>query len=117
MDGLEHVGWARSANSYEVIVRQYTPEGTFNAFVKHLTRLHNMGVDILRLIRIQPIGKLKRKGKLGSYYALSDHIAVNSEFGSLKDLIALVNAAHALGMKVINDWIANHTAWGHVWAK
>ncbi|MEY3637431.1 MAG: Alpha-amylase 2 [Pseudomonadota bacterium] len=114
---MQHVSWSRSANIYEVNVRQYTPEGTLNAFAAHLPRLHQMGVDILWFMPIQPIGKLKRKGKLGSYYAVADYAAVNPEFGTLKDFKALVQQAHALGMKVIIDWVANHTAWDHVWVK
>lgn len=114
---MQHVSWSRSANIYEVNVRQYTPEGTLNAFAAHLPRLHQMGVDILWFMPIQPIGKLKRKGKLGSYYAVADYAAVNPEFGTLNDFKALVQQAHALGMKVIIDWVANHTAWDHVWVK
>lgn len=114
---MQHVSWSRSANIYEVNVRQYTPEGTLNAFAAHLPRLQQMGVDILWLMPIHPIGKLKRKGKLGSYYAVSDYKAINSEFGKLKDFKALVQQAHELGMKVIIDWVANHTAWDHEWVK
>ena len=117
MDKFEHVGWSRSANIYEVNIRQYTPEGTLKAFATHLPRLHQMGVDILWLMPIQPIGKLNRKGTLGSYYAITDYTAVNPEFGTLKDFKALVHAAHEYGMKVIIDWVANHTAWDHVWVK
>jgi glycosidase len=114
---MQHVSWSRSANIYEVNVRQYTPEGTLNAFAAHLPRLQQMGVDILWLMPIHPIGKLKRKGKLGSYYAVSDYNAINPEFGKLKDFKALVQQAHELGMKVIIDWVANHTAWDHEWVK
>ena len=114
---MQHVSWSRSANIYEVNVRQYTPEGTLNAFAAHLPRLQQMGVDILWFMPIHPIGKLKRKGKLGSYYAVSDYKAINPEFGKLKDFKALVQQAHELGMKVIIDWVANHTAWDHEWVK
>ncbi len=117
MRKFEHVGWSRSANIYEVNVRQYTPEGSLKAFGAHLPRLHKMGVDILWLMPIQPIGKQNRKGKLGSYYAVADYTAINPELGTLKDFKALVDEAHALGMKVIIDWVANHTAWDHVWVK
>lgn len=65
--------WARSANIYEVNIRQYTPEGTFTAFEQHLPRLKKMGVDILWLMPIQPIGEKNRKGKLGSYYSIQDY--------------------------------------------
>ena len=117
MRKFEHVGWSRSANIYEVNVRQYTPEGSLKAFATHLPRLHKMGVDILWLMPIQPIGKQNRKGKLGSYYAVADYTEINPELGTLKDFKALVDEAHALGMKVIIDWVANHTAWDHVWVK
>lgn len=113
---MAHVPWSRNANIYEVNVRQYTPEGTLKAFTAQLPRLQKMGVDILWLMPIQPIGKKERKGTLGSYYSISDYTAVNPEFGNLDDMKALVKAAHGLGMKVILDWVANHTAWDHPWA-
>lgn len=112
-----HVAWSRNANIYEVNVRQFTPEGTLNAFAKHLPRLKKMGVDILWLMPIQPIGELNRKGTLGSYYAVRDYTAVNPEFGTLADMRALVKQAHALGMRVILDWVANHTAWDNAWVR
>ena len=112
-----HVAWSRNANIYEVNVRQFTPEGTLKAFATHLPRLKKMGVDIIWLMPIQPIGELNRKGTLGSYYAVRDYKAVNPEFGTLEDLRALVKQAHGLGMRVILDWVANHTAWDNVWVK
>jgi len=114
---MQHVSWSRSANIYEVNVRQYTPEGTLSAFAAHLPRLHQMGVDILWLTPLQAIGKLKRQGALGLQDVVADHTKLNSEFGTLKDLKALVQEAHALGMKVIIDWVATHTARDHVWVK
>lgn len=107
--------WAKNASIYEVNVRQYTPEGTFKAFEQHLPRLKAMGVDILWLMPINPIGEKNRKGTLGSYYSVKDYTAVNPEFGSEADFKNLVNEAHKLGMKVIIDWVANHTAWDNVW--
>ena len=74
-----------------------------------------MGVDILWLMPVHPIGVKRRKGTLGSCYSVSDHLAVNPEFGTLDDFRRFVGAAHALGMKVIIDWVANHTAWDHPW--
>lgn len=114
---MAHVEWSRNANIYEVNIRQFTQEGTLKAFVAHLPRLKKMGVDILWLMPIQPIGKTERKGSLGSYYSISDYTAVNPEFGTVADMKALVQEAHKLGMKVILDWVANHTAWDHPWAK
>lgn len=109
--------WSRKSTIYEVNIRQYTPEGTFSAFEQHIPRLHDMGVDILWMMPVQPIGKLNRKGSLGSYYSISDYTATNPEFGSLKDFKNLVDAAHKDNMHVILDWVANHTSWDHVWMK
>lgn len=110
-----HPEWSKDAVIYEVNVRQYTPEGTFRAFEEHLPRLKDMGVDILWLMPIHPIGEKNRKGSLGSYYSVKDYTAVNPEFGNLQDLKDLVAKAHDLGMYVILDWVANHTAWDHKW--
>lgn len=109
--------WASNANIYEVNVRQYTPEGTFNAFAKHLPRLKNMGVDILWFMPIFPISETKKKGTLGSYYAVTDFKTTNPEFGTLNEFQNIIDRAHTLGMKVILDWVPNHTGWDHVWIK
>ena len=107
--------WSRSAVIYEVNARQYTPEGTFAAFQSHLARLDSLGVDILWFMPVQPIGKVKRKGVLGSYYSISDYTAINPEHGNEKDFKAVVDSAHKLGMRVILDWVANHSAFDHEW--
>ncbi len=117
MSELKHVDWSRNANIYEVNIRQYTPEGTFKAFEKHLPRLKKMGVDILWIMPIHPVSELNRKGTLGSYYAVQDYKAVNPEFGNMDDFKRLVEHAHSLGMKVIIDWVANHSGWDNVWTK
>lgn len=109
------VNWAATSTIYEVNIRQYTDEGTFAAFQKHLPRLQSMGVDILWIMPITPISKLKRKGSLGSYYACSSYTKINPEMGDENDFLNLVKAAHALGMKVIIDWVANHTGAEHEW--
>jgi len=114
-DSVVHPAWSRNAVIYEVNVRQYTPEGTFAAFQQHLPRLQSLGVDILWFMPVQPIGKENRKGTLGSYYSISDYTAINPEFGTEADFKAVVDAAHGLGMKVILDWVANHTAFDHHW--
>ena len=107
--------WIMQGNIYEVNVRQYTPEGTFNAFATHLDRLKEMGVQTLWFMPIHPIGVAERKGTLGSYYAVADYRAVNAEFGTMQDWKNLVNAAHEKGFKVIIDWVPNHTAADHPW--
>ncbi len=112
-----HPAWSKNAVIYEVNIRQYTPEGTFAAFAKELPRLKQLGVDILWIMPVQPIGKLNRKGTLGSYYSIADYTGVNPEFGNAADFKAMVDAAHAQGLKVILDWVANHTAFDHRWTK
>ncbi|MEZ5920046.1 MAG: alpha-amylase family glycosyl hydrolase [Parvularculaceae bacterium] len=108
---LDHPEWSRNAVLYQINIRQYSREGTFAAVERDLPRLQALGVDILWLMPIHPIGEEKRKGSLGSYYAVKDYYGVNPEFGNLADLKSLVSAAHQRGMHVILDWVANHTAW------
>ncbi len=103
--------WSKDANIYEVNIRQFTPEGTFKAFEDHLPRLKDMGIDILWLMPVHPIGEKNRKGSLGSYYSVKDYLDVNPDFGTMEDFKSVVNKAHELGMYVILDWVANHTAW------
>lgn len=95
---------------YEMNIRQYTPEGTFAAAQEHLPRLKELGVDIVWLMPIYPIGVKERKGTLGSYYAISDYCATNPEFGSLEDFDNFVKEVHKLDLRVVLDWVANHTS-------
>ena len=108
---IQHPEWTKSATIYEVNIRQYTPEGTFTAFEKHLPRLKEMGVDILWIMPVNPIGVKNRKGTLGSEYSVKDYYGVNPEFGTMDDFKHLVNAAHAMGFHLILDWVANHSSW------
>jgi glycosidase len=107
--------WIKSTNIYEVNLRQYTPEGTINAFGAHLPRLKEMGVETLWFMPITPISMKNRKGTMGSYYACSDFTSVALEFGLIEDFKSLVYQAHQMGFKVILDWVANHTGWDHWW--
>ena len=107
--------WIQQSNIYEVNVRQYSPEGTFKAFEKSLPRLKDMGVEILWFMPITPISKIDRKGALGSYYAVADYTTVNPEFGTMDDWKSLVKNAHAMGFKVITDWVANHSGADNRW--
>ena len=109
--------WIYTTNIYEVNLRQYTEEGSFKAFARHLPRLKEMGVETLWFMPITPISKMEMKGTLGSYYACSDYTAVSPEFGTLEDFKHMVKEAHHQGFKVILDWVANHTGWDHVWTK
>ena len=102
---------------YEVNIRQFTKEGTFSALAKELPKIKDLGVNILWLMPTYPISTTKSKGPLGSYYAVSDYMGVNPEYGTLNDLKSLVNKAHEMGMFVIFDWVPGHTGWDHIWIK
>ncbi len=119
---------------YEANVRQYSPEGTLNAFAKDLPGLKKLGVKIIWLMPVYPISETKRKATgdsfvsdienpagrskyLGSPYAVADYKAVNPDLGTLEDLQNLVKQAHKNEMAVILDWVANHTGWDHPWIK
>ncbi len=102
---------------YELNIRQGAPEGTFAAAERYLPELKKMGVDIVWLMPIHPIGVDGRKGSLGSYYSISDYEAVNPEFGDIESFDRFVAAAHDLGLKVIIDWVANHTSRDAKWWK
>jgi glycosidase len=130
---VKHPDWAKSANIYEVNLRQYTPGGTIKEFEAHLPRLKEMGVDILWFMPIFEIGKVNRKATqtklieeidpkeqekyLGSYYGIKDYLKVNPEFGTMDEFKALVKKIHEMGMYVILDIAVNHTAWDHAWVK
>lgn len=130
-DELVHPEWTKNATIYEVNLRQHTPEGTIQAFIPDLPRLKELGVDILWLMPIHPIGEVNRKGgenknnyivepgssSLGSPYSVQDYYAVNPDYGTHDDLRALTTAAHDLGMRVILDWVANHSAFDCVWTE
>ncbi|WP_295935484.1 alpha-amylase family glycosyl hydrolase [uncultured Alistipes sp.] len=105
-----HPDWSYNSVVYEMNIRQYTPEGTFAAAARELPRLRELGVDVLWLMPIYPIGVKERKGTLGSYYAISDYEAVNPEFGTMDDFDRFLADAHSQGFRVILDWVANHTS-------
>src|SRR5258705_1409283 len=109
--------WINEINIYEVNTRQYTAEGSFNAFAKHLPRLKDMGVKIIWLMPVTPISFERRQGSVGSYYACSDYTSVNPEFGTLENFKELVTQVHELDMLIIIDWVANHTGYDHRWTK
>ena len=108
---LTNADWTADAVLYQLNTRQFTPEGTFKAAQAQLPRLAKMGVDIIWLMPIHPIGEVERKGSLGSPYAVRDYRAVNPELGTEAEFRAFVDEAHRLGMKVILDWVANHSAY------
>ena len=109
--------WSYNATIYEANIRQFTPEGTFAAFEEHLPKIKEMGIEIIWLMPIHPIGEKNRKGTLGSYYSVKDYKAINPSFGSEEDFKRMINKIHELDMYIIIDWVANHTAWDHPWTK
>ncbi|MBR7746209.1 alpha-amylase family glycosyl hydrolase [Undibacterium baiyunense] len=112
-----HPAWTKNATIYEANIRQHSKEGSFQKFEEYLPELKKMGVKVIWLMPINPIGEKNRKGTLGSYYAVRDYKAVNPEFGTPADFKKLVKAIHAQGMYVIIDWVPNHTAWDHPWTE
>lgn len=108
---VRHPEWSRNLSIYEVNLRQFSPGGTFSEFGEHLQRLKDMGVGIIWFMPIHPIGTENRKGTLGSYYSVREYVDVNPEFGTLEDFKLLVGRIHDMGMYVIIDWVANHSAW------
>ena len=112
---LKQPDWSRNAVIYEVNLRQYTDSGTITAFERELPRLKELGVDILWFMPIHPISVDGRKGELGSYYAVQDYKAFNPEFGTIDQFKKVVDKAHDLGMKVILDWVPNHTGRDNAW--
>jgi cyclomaltodextrinase len=107
---INHPAWTKNATIYEVNLRQFTAEGNFKAFEQQLPRIKSMGIDIIWLMPIHPIGQKNRKGTLGSYYSVKDYYDVNPEFGTMEDFMALVKTIHSMGMYVIIDWVANHSS-------
>ena len=112
-----HTKWAYDATIYELNTRQATEEGTFAAAEALLPEIKESGVDIIWIMPIQQIGVLERKGTLGSYYAITDYCKFNPEFGTRADFESFLAKAHELGLKVILDWVANHTAPDSEWTK
>jgi cyclomaltodextrinase / maltogenic alpha-amylase / neopullulanase len=106
--------WVRDAVIYEIFTRNFSDEGTFNAVTARLDELKDLGVNILWIMPIQPIGKVARKGGVGSPYAISDYYAIDPTYGTADDLKRLIAESHRRGFKVIMDLVADHTAWDSV---
>jgi glycosidase len=104
-------GWVKDAVIYSVYLRSFSEEGTFAALQKRIPELKRLGVTVLWLLPIHPVGEEKRKGPLGSPYAVKDYYAIDPAYGTLKDFRRLVDAVHEEGMHIILDLVANHTAW------
>jgi glycosidase len=117
--GIEVDASARASDVilYQIFVRDFTPEGTFQAMIPKLPELRDLGVNTLWLMPIHPIGELNRKGTLGSPYSIRDFYAVDPNMGTADDFRELVAAIHNHGMRIILDLVANHSAWDNAWAE
>jgi glycosidase len=104
-------GWIRNQTIYEVNVRQFSAAGNFAGVEAALPRLKQLGVGVLWLMPVYPIGEVNRKGPLGSPYSVRDYEGIDPAYGTAADFARLVHAAHADGFRVILDWVGNHTAW------
>lgn len=109
--------WVKDAVIYEIFPRNYSQKGDFNSITSDLDRLKNLGVTVLWLMPVHPVGKLKSKGTIGSPYAVKDYYAINPDYGTKADLQKLISEAHRRGLKVIIDIVANHTSWDSVMMK
>jgi glycosidase len=106
--------WLKSGVIYQIFTRSFSREGTLNGVTGRLDELHNLGVNILWLMPIHPPGQVKKKGTLGSSYAVRDYYAIDAGLGVKEDLRRLVQEAHKRQMKIVIDIVANHTAWDSV---
>jgi glycosidase len=111
------IPWHANATIYELNTRHFSKEGTLKEVTRQIERLDDLGIDILWLMPIHPIGLKNRKGELGSPYSILDFKQINPDLGTKEDLKELINAAHSVGIKVIIDWVANHTSWDATWTK
>jgi glycosidase len=109
--------WVRGGVIYEIFPRVFSAEGNFDGVTAQLERLQELGVNVLWLMPIHPIGQEKKKGSIGSPYAVRDYYAINPDYGTAGDLKRLVREAHRREMKVIIDIVANHTSWDSVMMK
>src|SRR3989442_7446165 len=109
--------WVRDGLIYEIYPRDLSPEGNFDGITAQLDRLKELGVTILWLMPIHPIGQEKKKGTIGSPYAVRDYYAINSGYGTKADLKRLISEAHRRSLKVVIDIVANHTSWDSVMMK
>ena len=109
--------WVRTSAIYEVFVRSFSGTGDFRGVTRGLDRIQATGANVVWLMPIHPVGSLNRKDPLGSPYSVRDYRAINPAFGTAADFRALVQAVHARGMKIIIDWVPNHTSWDNVWVR
>jgi glycosidase len=109
--------WVARSGIYELFVRDFSSSGDLRGVTRGLDRIQATGANVIWLMPIYPVGVLNRKDPLGSPYSVSDYRAIHPRFGTAADFRALLRAVHARGMKLILDWVPNHTSWDHVWVR
>ena len=109
--------WVARSALYEIFVRDFSPAGNLRGVIRGLDKVEAAGANVIWLMPVHPTGVLNRKDPLGSPYSVRDYRAINPDFGTAADFRALVRAVHSRGMKLIIDWVPNHTAWDHVWVR
>jgi glycosidase len=107
--------WVARSALYEVFVQDFSPRGDFRGVIEGLDRVQSAGANVLWIMPVHPIGVEGRKGALGSPYAASDFRGINPVYGTGEDFRALVEAVHARGLKIILDWVPDHTSLDHPW--
>ena len=113
----DDTSWVSRSALYEVFVQDFSPSGTFRGVIEGLDRVQSAGANVIWLMPIYPIGSLNRKGSLGSPYAVRDYRGINPAYGTEAEFRALVEAVHSRGMKLILDWVPNHTSPDNAWVK
>jgi alpha-amylase len=109
--------WVTRSALYEVNIRDFSPTGDLRGVTAGLDRIKASGADVIWLMPVHPVGVVNRKGPLGSPYSVRDYRAIDSAFGTAEDFRSLLRTAHEKGMKVILDWVPDHTAWDHAWIR
>ncbi len=100
---------------YQVNVRSFSDAASINGVREKLAYIKDLGVNVIYLMPIYPIGQVNMAGAEGSPYAVQNYKEVSPAMGTLQDLRTLVEEAHTMGMAVILDWVANHTAFDNPW--
>jgi glycosidase len=113
----QDTSWVARSAIYEVFVQDFSPRGDLRGVTEGLDRIEATGANVVWLMPIHPVAVEKRKGTLGSRYATRDYYAIDPAYGTPQDFRDLIAAVHARGMKLILDWVPNHTGWDHVWTR
>jgi len=109
---FKNVPDSRDVSMYQVNMRSFSKEGNFKGVIARLDSIKALGINVVYILPIYPVGVLKAQG---SPYSVKDYRQINTEFGTLHDLRALVDGVHKRKMAIIIDWVGNHTSWDNPW--